>query len=218
MSGLTFIAPPRIAADAFARVLATGASPAAPDAAALYAICAGHGLDPAVALAFFAHESRYGTRGVAARSRNWGNLRRGRRAYAVADGFAYYRAWPDSLRDWCDLIIARYVAQGLATVELALPVYAPSSDGNAPARYVAIVRALVASWSAEIAELGPVTRTVQVDGARVRRAPAFGDNVVATYARGKTVAGLLVEGAAYRGSRQWLQLAEGCYMHTAVLG
>lgn len=73
-------------------------------------------------------------------------------------------------------------------------MYAPSSDGNAPARYVAIVRALVASWSAEIAELGPVTRTVQVDGARVRRAPAFGDNVVATYARGKTVAGLLVEG------------------------
>lgn len=72
MSGLTFIARPRIAADAFARVLATGASPAAPDAAALYAICAGHGLDPAVALAFFAHRSRYTARAAWPRARATG--------------------------------------------------------------------------------------------------------------------------------------------------
>ncbi len=65
--------------------------PAASDAAALYRIPLDRSLDPAVALAFFAHESTYGTAGVAVHSRNWGNLRRGPRALYVANGFAYYR-------------------------------------------------------------------------------------------------------------------------------
>src|SRR6266508_4521393 len=151
---LLFVAAPRMSGESFARVLARGNSPAASAAAELYAIIMGshegspYGLDPAIALAFFGHESTYGRYGVANRSLNWGNLRRGSRAYKVESGFGFYHAWADSLRDWCELISSRYVARGLSTVEQAIPVYAPSSDGNAPARYIAFVRRLVAGWEA----------------------------------------------------------------------
>lgn len=146
MTDLTFISPPRISAAAFAAVLAAAHSPAAPEAAALYQIPASLKLDPAIALAFFQHESTYGTAGAARQTLNWGNLRSGPRQLRVQGGFAVYATWADGLRDWCDLILHRYVAQGLTTVRTALPVYAPSSDGNAPGRYADAVIAAVLAW------------------------------------------------------------------------
>lgn len=144
-AGLTFLHTPRISRERFRAVLAH--SPALPEADACYDICVSTGLDPAVALAFFRHESSYGTQGRAIATRNWGNIRRSQgRAKAVVNGFAMYASWADSLADWCELIKARYVGHGLTTVEAAIPVYAPSSDGNAPARYIAAVRAAVAAW------------------------------------------------------------------------
>jgi hypothetical protein len=224
--GLLFVHAPRMSAESFARVLFRNGSPAAVAAADLYAIICSYDLDPAVALAFFAHESTYGKYGVAARSLNWGNLRRGPRAYKVAGGFGYYHSWTDSLRDWCELITNRYVARGLVKVEQTIPVYAPSSDGNAPARYIAFVRRLVEGWeAAEPAGAGlgggyadpPAQRIVAVNGARVRSTPEFGNNIVGSKAKGAVVGGLLVEGAEYQGSRQWLKLCEGQYMHASVL-
>lgn len=148
--GLLFVHPPRITAATFARVLHAAHSPAAPDAAALFAIPVAYGLDPALALAFFGHESRFGTQGIAVKTRNWGNLRRSQgRALRVQGGWAWYATWADSLADWCTLIQHRYVGRGLDTPAKALPVYAPSSDGNAPARYAAAVAAMVARWQAE---------------------------------------------------------------------
>jgi hypothetical protein len=131
--GLLFVHTPRMSAESFARVLSRNSSPAAGTAADLYTIICSYNLDPAVALAFFAHESTYGKYGVAARSLNWGNLRRGARAYKVAGGFGYYHSWADSLRDWCELISSRYVARGLATVELehlAEPPIAVFAEGQ----------------------------------------------------------------------------------------
>ncbi len=220
MTELLFVSTPRISADQFARVLLRAGSPAAPGAIPIYGNIVGTGLDPAIALAFFAHESTYGRYGIAARSLNWGNLRRGARAYKIESNFAFYRSWGDSLADWCELILGRYVGRGLTTVERAIPVYAPSSDGNAPARYIAQVRQLVAAW--ELVErhdagLGPVSRVVAVDGARVRSAPTLGNNVVGSKNKGTPVGGLLVEGAPVAGSTEWLQLRDGQYMHTSVL-
>jgi hypothetical protein len=150
---LTIQTAPRISAAQFARVLTRAHSPAAPDAAALYPIPIERGLDPAVALAFFGHESTYGTAGVAVRSRNWGNLRRGARATYHADGFAYYADWRSSLADWTDRIADTYIRDWqLTTVRAVLERYAPSSDGNAPARYAAAVADLVAHWQAEEAQ------------------------------------------------------------------
>lgn len=226
-SPLHFISAPRMGAASFARVLLRAQSPAADDVANLYAIICLYNLDPAIALAMFCHESTYGKFGIASRSRNWGNLRRGARAYKSESGFGFYHAWADSLRDWCELINRRYVARGLATVEAAIPVYAPSSDGNAPARYIAQVRQLVAAWEASEraqAGLGPgytnppvQSRVVAVNGARVRAQPAFGDNVVGSKRKGAAVGGVLVEGAVYQGSTTWLKLRDGQFMHSSVL-
>lgn len=217
MTSLTFLSAPRISREAFARVLVVNGSPAAVAAADLYDLIVSYGLDPAIALAFFAHESTYGRYGVAARSLNWGNLRLGPRAYAIIGGFGHYRSWSDSLQDWCELITNRYVRRGLATVEAAIPVYAPSSDGNAPARYIGFVRGLVAQWVAAEQRSGLISRVVSANGARVRSAPEFGNNVIASKSKGDRVSGVLVEGAEYNGSAQWLKLRDGQYMHSAVL-
>jgi hypothetical protein len=151
---LPVMAESRIAPAVFAGVLAAVNSPAAPDAAALYEIPLSWGLDPAVALAFFRHESRCGTQGVAVRTRNWGNLRKGQGNHLRnAEGWAWYATWADGLRDWCTLIATVYVPRGHTTVETIVPVYAPSSDGNVPAAYIAAVRADVARWQAQSAAI-----------------------------------------------------------------
>jgi len=150
---LTVRHAPRITEATFTRVLEGARSPAAAEAAACYAACVAAGCDPAVALAFFGHESTYGTAGLAVRTKNWGNLRRGRRGVVrpTATGpFAFYATWTDSLRDWCDLLAGPvYAGDGLHTVGQILPRYAPSSDGNAPARYAQAVCDSVNRWVRE---------------------------------------------------------------------
>jgi hypothetical protein len=150
-SDLTLLSPPRISLALFARVLSSNGSPAAPLASQLYHIPPQFGLDPALALAYFHHESSYGTQGAAVATRNWGNLRRGQgRATGMLHGFASYRSWNDSLYDWCLLLKTLYIgAHRLTTVRTMLHLYAPSSDGNTPIRYADAVIADVARWQAE---------------------------------------------------------------------
>lgn len=146
---LTFVSSPRITREKFIQVLVSAQSPAAKEAESLYRVPVSFGLDPAVALAFFAHESAFGKAGKAVRTKNWGNLRRGQgRAYKVSEGFAFYRTWEDGLHDWCRLIRTVYVdTWRLTTVRAALVKYAPGSDGNNPARYGDAVVHLVEEWS-----------------------------------------------------------------------
>lgn len=148
MCDLTFIHPPRITPARFRAVLTAFHSPALPQAAALFAICCQYGLDPAVALAFFVHESSCGTQGRARFTRNWGNLRKGQGNQIInTGGWAWYAGWEQSLRDWCLLISAKYVHDWhLPTVGLALEKYAPSSDNNDPNGYAATVCRLVRAW------------------------------------------------------------------------
>jgi hypothetical protein len=152
--GLTFRAAPRINRDTFVALLQRGNSPAAGVGAELYDIVVGYGIDPAVALAFFRHESSYCTAGRCARNdlKNWGMQRRpirAERSAGLVDGFVRYNTWQDSVRDWCELILGRYVGRGLDTVEKAVPVYAPQSDGNVPESYINVIRRTVASWSGQ---------------------------------------------------------------------
>lgn len=149
--GLTFAAPPRISQEHFSRILITGNSPAAPYGDELYAIIVSYGLDPAVALAFFQHESQYCTTGACVNNAllNWGMLRRHirpERNAGSSGGFARYANWEDSVRDWCELMLG-YIRRGMDTVEKAIPVYAPTSDGNVPSAYINAVRRQVAAWS-----------------------------------------------------------------------
>lgn len=156
-AGLTFRAAPRISQGSFSRILASAGSPAAPHGDELYTIIKGYGLDPAVALAFFQHESQYCTTGRCARGelRNWGMLRqhiKPHRSAGFNDGFARYATWQDSVRDWCELMLG-YVNRGMETVEKALPVYAPTSDGNVPTAYISAIRRQVAAWSGQSGDL-----------------------------------------------------------------
>jgi hypothetical protein len=149
--GLTFAAAPRISQASFSRILTSAGSPAAPYGDELYTIITGYGLDPAVALAFFQHESQYCNTGACARSglQNWGMLRRhikAERNAGIVGGFARYATWQDGVRDWCELMLG-YIRRGMDTVEKAIPVYAPTSDGNVPTAYISAIRRQVAAWS-----------------------------------------------------------------------
>jgi hypothetical protein len=145
---------PRISPTQFANVLTKYRSPCAPIAQECYEIVRRSGIDPAIALAFFARESVFGTRGLSAEIKNWGNVRtpfRPERAIGKHPrNFAIYATWQDSLIDWCDRINERYIRErGLDTVDKAVPVYAPASDGNAVDHYIQHINKLIAQWIAE---------------------------------------------------------------------
>lgn len=147
-SDYTLLSTKRITRTLFVRVLERAQSPAAPVAADCYEIRLFYGLDPAIALAFFQHESTYGKAGRAVVTLNWGNIRKGRRAYKHDDGFAHYHDWRESLRDWCELIKGPiYIGAGRTTVRSVVPIYAPSSDNNKPERYIQAVLDAVYAWS-----------------------------------------------------------------------
>ena len=144
-------APHSIRAETFRRVLRTARSPAFFEVEALLATLDYWGADRAIALAFFAKESSYGLRGVAVRTRNWGNLRRGKRMIGqTPHPFAVYANWTDSLNDWCELLKEHYCKRrGLCRLRQVLPRYAPSSDGNNPERYADFVVAIIRRWQRE---------------------------------------------------------------------
>jgi len=144
-------APHSISPATFQRVLRAARSPAFVETEALLAALDYWNADRGIALAFFAKESSFGLRGVAVRTRNWGNLRRGKRMIAqTAHPFAVYARWTDGLNDWCELLKKYYCEQrGLCRLRQILPRYAPSSDGNAPERYADFVVATVRRWQAE---------------------------------------------------------------------
>lgn len=134
--------PPNISPSVFRQVLVEQGSPAASDADELYQICVNRYIDPAVALAFYAHESTYGTDGVAVQTINWGNLRPGGRGglgralTTLSTDFGIFRrygSWAASLRDWADLWNLSIYKDKSLRDQIAL--YAPSTDGNAPDSY-----------------------------------------------------------------------------------
>jgi len=152
---LTMAAPPRISEAQFAYVLEQAKSPAfAENPKQLYRMCVQNRLDPSVALAFFGHESRFGLAGAAARTKNWGNIRKGQGRHSInKNGWAYYANWTDGLIDWCSLINRLYItAWNRTTVPLVLDKYAPPEDHNNPKSYAAAVVRFVREWQIADAE------------------------------------------------------------------
>jgi hypothetical protein len=200
-------------------VLQRAASPAAAEHAALYATPRAFNIDPAIALAFFHHESTYGTAGIAKATHNWGNLRHGQgRAQGAYHGFATYATWVDSLQDWCSLISASYIrARRLISVRAVLPIYAPSSDGNSPTRYADRVIADVARWQTEDRAAAPRSgethyrvRSNVTSGATIRAAPRKNAAVLGRLHAGDTfwgfaIPGQLVTVAGFGSSATWVR-------------
>jgi len=140
------VASPSIEVAFINQVLSTYHSPAAGKAQALYDLGVQHGIDPAFALAFFMHESSFGTQGEATKSRSLGNLRCIPN-YRCEDNFAQFDSWEDGFKAWYQLIRNLYVAQwGLTTVDQIIPRYAPQADHNDEATYIAALKHAIDTW------------------------------------------------------------------------
>src|SRR5438094_6872640 len=100
---------PTISADFINRVLAHYDSPAAGKGQALYDDGVKYGIDPAYALAFFLHESTFGTAGVAQVTYSLGNIRCTPHYPSCFRGYRMYTSWEDSFLDWYNLIRNIYV-------------------------------------------------------------------------------------------------------------
>jgi hypothetical protein len=145
--------PPTVTAAFIDQVLAQAGSPAAGSGAALYSLGVTYGIDPIYALAFFHHESTYGTTGEATITRSLGNERCIPDRPCIdqkAGGYALMRSWLDGYDRWYSLIVNLYIKQWhLTTVEQIIPKYAPSSDGNNEQAYISAVEQDVVTWRAE---------------------------------------------------------------------
>lgn len=137
---------PTLNVDFMNQVLAAYSSPAAGKAQKLYDLGVQYGIDPAFALAFFLHESSFGKAGEARSSLSLGNLRCIPN-FKCQDGYAWFNTWEDGFEAWYKLIRNLYVAYwGLTTVDLIIPKYAPTSDNNNEAAYIASVKHSLDVW------------------------------------------------------------------------
>lgn len=147
------IGKPTITADFINRVLAAYHSPAAGKGQALYNLGVQYGIDPAFALAFFMHESTFGTAGMATTTLSLGNLRC-IPSVPCNNGYAQFSSWEQGFEAWYKLIRNLYVAQwGLVTVDQIIPTYAPSSDHNNVSAYIASLKHSIDTWHAGVIQV-----------------------------------------------------------------
>ncbi len=145
--GSSVVGSPSLTAAKIDQILTNAGSPAAGTGQTFYNDSVQYGIDDAVALAFFHHESGYGENGAATQTLNMGNI-------VCTDGydcigrFRAYGSWDAGINDWYRLIKDVYIKQGHTTVESIIPIYAPSSDNNDPDSYIASVEQDVAAWRA----------------------------------------------------------------------
>lgn len=148
----SILGTPTITAEQIDAILRANNSPAAGTGAIWVEAGIQYGIDPAYGLAFFMHESSYGTNPAWAgmkpdgtSTHNVGNI--------ICAGyrtcykrFRDYPDWRTGIYDWYRLIAVEYVQwRGLATVEGILPVYAPAFENDVP-RYVNVIKYAVAEW------------------------------------------------------------------------
>ena len=242
MTDFAILAKPRIHRSTFTRILREAKSPAAPVAHEAWAAIVAHGVDPALALAVFQHESSYGKAGAAVSRRNWGNLRRSPK-FKDDGRFVVYPSWTAGAGDAARLL-AIYGRDQIrpgkrtSTARTFPFVWAPSADGNRPARYgQAIVVAVKhyiqldrtlhppAAVPANAAAAAPAaaptpaaepkrTRVVATkDHARIRSKPVLTAGVIRMVNSGvSAVAARTVHGADYdvngHRSNLWVELIE----------
>jgi hypothetical protein len=142
----TVLGHPTVTVAFINQVLLAYKSPAAGKGQTLYDLGVEHGIDPAFALAFFLHESTFGTRGEATKSLSLGNLRCIPN-FRCEDNFAQFNTWEDGFKAWYQLIRNLYVAQWkLTTVDQIIPKYAPAADHNNEQAYIAALKHALDRW------------------------------------------------------------------------
>ena len=88
----TVLGRPTLSSDFINQVLQAAHSPAQGTGQALYTLSVQYGIDDAYALAFFKHESQYGTTGIAQETRSLGNIRCSA-GYQCINGYRSYSSW-----------------------------------------------------------------------------------------------------------------------------
>lgn len=148
----TVIGAPTINAPFIDKVLAANHSPAQGSGQAFYDYGMQYNIDPAFALAFFQHESSFGTTGVASHTMSIGNTvctnstPANLRYESNNHCFQMYTSWSDSIQQWYKMIRTGYVDKGNVTIDQIIPIYAPPSDGNDDSAYISAVENSIASW------------------------------------------------------------------------
>lgn len=143
---------PTVSADFINQVLDHYHSPAAHKGQALYDDGVKYGIDPVYALAFFLHESSFGTTGVATVTHSLGNIR-ATAGYRQYEGYRLYPTWEAGFEDWYKLIAEQYVAQWkLVTIDQIVPVYAPSTENDVDT-YIQTVKRVVDTWRSGTVEV-----------------------------------------------------------------
>jgi hypothetical protein len=105
------------------------------------------GVDPAVFMGVFWHESHFGLRGVAAGTHSPGNLRcysdplPG--SYCYPGDYEAYSSWWYGI-DATYTLLRSYAHHGARTVAEAIPIWAPPSDSNNDPAYIQSVLATMA--------------------------------------------------------------------------
>lgn len=151
-SSSSVLGPPSLSASFIDQVLSYYGSPAVGLGQRLYDDSLASGIDDAWALAFFRHESSFGTTGEARATMALGNERCIQDRPCIDQdrgGYAQMYSWADGADHWYALINNLYVKEwGRTTVETIIPKYAPGSDGNNEQGYINAVEGYVAAWRA----------------------------------------------------------------------
>ena len=157
-SSYSVLGPPTVSAAFINQVLASNHSPAAGKGQALFDDGVNYGIDPVFALAFFMHESSFGSTGIAQYTLSLGN-ERCIAGYPCYNGFTVFPTWEAGFIGWYSLIRNLYIGTwNLSTVEEIIPTYAPSSDHNNVAGYINAVESAVDAWrSGQISAFGSVS-------------------------------------------------------------
>lgn len=144
--GSSVVGSPSLSAQQIDKILCNAGSPACGSGQTFYADGMQYGIDPAYALSFFHHESSFGTQGAATQTHSIGNIVC-TPGYDCIGRFRAYSSWADGVHDWFRLIKNLYVDKwNCSTVEQIIPHYAPSSDNNNEAGYIAAVNSDVTAW------------------------------------------------------------------------
>lgn len=144
------VGKPSISAQQIDTILCTFSSPACHKGQALYDLGVKYDIDSAYALAFFLHESHFGTQGEARTTFSLGNLRCINDRPCVdrdRGGYAQFYSWEDGFQHWFALIRELYInTWHRETVPAILEKYAPAADNNDPNSYANSVMHAVAVW------------------------------------------------------------------------
>jgi len=147
-TGSSVVGGPSLSAAKIDQILSNAGSPAAGSGQAFYSDSQQYSIDDAVALAFFHHESSYGTAGAAVQTHNIGNIVC-TAGYSCIGRFRSYPSWQTGIDDWYRLISGpAYAGSGLTTIDQIIPKYAPAADHNSPSAYIAAVQSDVQAWRA----------------------------------------------------------------------